>query len=129
MSILTSFLVTWAYTVYLFPDGKAVNLLFSVLCLWLFGAFLLALLLLAATLVTSNYGSLLMTGAVVIVLTLGNITPAAGKYNPLSLTTKNMDLLTNTTQLSSLNVPMGITVMVSICLVSLAVLVFRKKQL
>ena len=70
-----------------------------------------------------------MTGAVVIVLTLGNITPAAGKYNPLSLTTKNMDLLTNTTQLSSLNVPMGITVMVSICLVSLAVLVFRKKQL
>ncbi len=129
MSILTSFLVTWAYTVYLFPDGKTVNLLFSVLCIWLFGAFLLALLLAAATLVKSNYGSLLITGAVIIVLTLGNIIPAAGKYNPLSLATKNMDLITNTIDPSSLYVPMGITVGLSICLISLAIFVFRKKQL
>ena len=69
-SILTSFLVTWAYTVYIFPDGKSANLLFSMFCLWLYGALLLAVLLLAATLVKSSYGSLLITGVVVVLLTI-----------------------------------------------------------
>ena len=129
MSILTSFLVTWAYTVYLFPDGRGENVLFSVLCLWLFGAFLLALLLFAATLVKSSYGSLLITGAVIIVLTLCNVIPAANKYNPISLTTKNMDLITNTIELSSLYFPIGVTAIASVCLITLAVLVFQQKQL
>ena len=128
-SILTSFLVTWAYTVYIFPDGKSANLLFSMFCLWLYGALLLAVLLLAATLVKSSYGSLLITGVVVVLLTILNIAPAIQQYNPLSLAAKNMDLVMQTIEPSSLFPAIGVTVLATVVLLFAAVVIFRKKQL
>lgn len=129
LSITISFLLTWVYTVYLFPDGEAVNLFFSVFCLWLFGAFLLAVLLFAATLVKSNYGCLLITGAVAVVCMLVNIIPAAHKYNPFSLVTDNMDLVTNTAEISSLYYAMWISGILSLIFIASSILIFRKKQL
>ena len=107
-SILASFLVTWGYTVYLFPTDKVNNLFFSVFCLWLFGLALLSLLMFASTLINSNYGSLLLVGVTVVAGMLLNLIPNFHKYNPLSLSTKNMELLTNTVSPSSLSasVPM-----------------------
>ncbi|HHX01041.1 MAG TPA: ABC transporter permease subunit [Firmicutes bacterium] len=128
-SILTSFLVTWAYTVYIFPDGKSANLLFSMFCLWLYGALLLAVLLLAATLVKSSYGSLLITGVVVVLLTILNIAPAIQQYNPLSLAAKNMDLVMQNIEPSSLFPAIGVTVLATVVLLFAAVVIFRKKQL
>ena len=58
-----------------------------------------------------------------------NVIPAANKYNPISLTTKNMDLITNKIELSSLYFPIGVTAIASVCLITLAVLVFQQKQL
>ena len=129
MSITISFLVTWGYTIYLFPGDEVVNLLFSVFCLWLFGIFLLALLMFAAVLVNSNYGCLLITGAGAAACMLCNIIPNAYKYNPLSLATKNMDLITNATEVSSLYSPIWISVVLSIIFIASSVLIFRKKQL
>ena len=128
-SILTSFLVTWAYTVYIFPDGKSANLLFSMFCLWLYGALLLAVLLLAATLVKSSYGSLLITGVVVVLLTILNIAPAIQQYNPLSLAAKHMDLVMQNIEPSSLFPAIGVTVLATVVLLFAAVVIFRKKQL
>jgi len=129
MSIVVSFLVTWGYTVYLFPGGEAVNLLFSVFCLWLFGIFLLALLLFAATLVNNNYGCLLITGAGVVVCMLCNIIPNAYRYNPLSLASKNMDLITNTIEASSLYYCIWVAGIFSLIFIASSVMIFRKKQL
>ena len=128
-SILTSFLVTWAYTVYIFPDGKSANLLFSMFCLWLYGALLLAVLLLAATLVKSSYGSMLITGVFVVLLTILNIAPAIQQYNPLSLAAKNMDLVMQNIEPSSLFPAIGVTVLATVVLLFAAVVIFRKKQL
>jgi len=129
MSIIICFLVTWGYTVYLFPSGEIVNLLFSVFCLWLFGAFFLALLLFASTLVKNNYGSLLITGAVIVVCMIINIIPAAHKYNPLSLITENMSLITNTIAVSDLYYVIWIAGILSLVFLASSVLIFRKKQL
>lgn len=128
-SVVISALLTWVYTVYLFPVDPLSNLVFSIFCLWLFGGFLLAVLLLGATLVRSNYGSLLVTGAGVLILTVLNVIPQAGKYNPTALVTKSMDLVAGTIGLPPLYASLGITAAVTLALIGLAVLVFSKKQL
>ena len=128
-SILASFLVTWGYTVYLFPTDKVNNLFFSVFCLWLFGLALLSLLMFASTLINSNYGSLLLVGGTVATGMLLNLIPNFNKYNPLSLSTKNMELLTNTVSPSSLYNVIGITAIITVTLIVLSILIFRKKQI
>ena len=50
VSLLSSFLLTWVYSSYLFPNDSTSNLLPSVLLLWLFGLFLLGFITLAGTL-------------------------------------------------------------------------------
>lgn len=129
ISIALCFGLTYGYTVYLFPGGLTVNLLFSTFCLWLFGVFLLAVLLLAATLTKNNYGCLLITGAAIVVCMLVNIIPAAHKYNPISLATDNLELITNSIEVSSLYCSILISCLLSLLLVVLSVLIFRKKQL
>jgi ABC-2 type transport system permease protein len=129
VSLLISFIVTWAYTVYIFPDGRSANLLFSVFCLWLYGAFLLAALLFAATLVKSNYGSLIITGVVVVILTLLNIAPAVQKYSPFSLAAKCMDLVAQSIQPTVLYPALVVCAAGVVVLLYAAVMVFNKKQL
>ena len=101
----------------------------ALIYLWLFGAFLLAVLLTAASLVTSSYGSLLTTGAVVVILLMLNIFPSVQKFNPISLVSKNLDLITQTLEVSSLYTAAMVTVFSAAVLLAAGVLVFRKKQL
>lgn len=129
ISIALCFGLTYGYTVYLFPAGETANLLFSTFCLWLFGVFLLAVLLLSATLTKSNYGCLLITGAAAVVCMLVNIIPAAHRYNPISLATDNLELITNSIEVSSLYCTILISFLLSLLFVVLSVLIFRKKQL
>ncbi len=128
-SIALCFGLTYGYTVYLFPGDLTVNLLFSTFCLWLFGVFLLAVLLFSATLTKSNYGCLLITGTAIVVCMLVNIIPATHRYNPISLATDNLGLVTNSIEVSSLYCPILISCLLSLFLVVLSVLIFRKKQL
>lgn len=128
-SIALCFGLTYGYTVYLFPEDETTNLLFSVFCLWLFGLFLLAVLIFSASLTKSNYGCLLITGACVIVCMLMNIIPAVHPYNPVSLTTDNMGLIMNAIARSSLYSAILISCLLSLIFVSLSVLIFCKKQL
>ncbi len=128
-SIALCFGLTYGYTVYLFPAGEIVNLLFSVFCLWLFGVFLLGTLLLCSALTKSNYGCLLSTGAAVVGCLLVNIIPAAHRYNPISLVTDNLGLIKNSVEVSSLHGAILISCLLSLFFLVLSVLIFRKKQL
>lgn len=129
ISIALCFGLTYGYTVYLFPADVTANLLFSTCCLWVFGVFLLAVLLLSATLTKSNYGCLLITGASAVVCMLVNIIPAAHRYNPISLATDNLGLITNSIEVSSLYSTILISCLLSLLFVVVSVLIFRKKQL
>ncbi|HKM42875.1 MAG TPA: ABC transporter permease subunit, partial [Limnochordia bacterium] len=129
VSVLLSSLLTLVYTLYLFPGDQVHNLVFAVFCMWLFGAFLLAVLLSSATLVSGNYGSLLLTGLAAVVLLILNIIPGAAKFNPISLATRNMELAANAIEASALYTAVGITGLAALGLLTLAVLVFRKKRL
>ncbi|WP_425539005.1 ABC transporter permease [Microaceticoccus formicicus] len=129
LSVTISFIITWAYTVYLFPGDRTNNLLFSVFCLWLFGLFLLSLLMFSSTVTNTNYGSLIIVGVTVVIGMLLNIIPSFQKYNPISLSTRNMELLTNTLNPTFLYSSIGVTVIIIIVLMTLSILIFRKKEI
>lgn len=129
ISIGICFLLTYSYTAFLFPADSMFHVLFSTFCLWLFGVFLLAVLLFAATLTKSNYGCLLITGVLIVIFKIVNIIPKVHRYNPISLATDNLRLITNDIPASSLNCTILTACLLSLFYVMLAVLVFRKKQL
>lgn len=129
LSYTAAFIITWGYAIYLFPGDIVSNLLLSVFCLWLFGLFLLSLLLLGATLTKSNYGCLLLTGAVIGVLMFCNIVPNVQKYSPISLAAFNVSLLTNAVAASELLWPIVITSLCASACVIASVLIFNKNQI
>lgn len=129
LSMAISLVVTWTYTIYFFPDGKAQHVLLAAFWLWTFGAFLLAVMLCAATLVVSSYGSLLISGAAVVTLMILNVIPAVQKYNPLSLAGRNMDLVTGNIGPASLVPALIITLVAIPLLILLAAQKSAKKQL
>lgn len=129
VSIIASFIVTWAYTVYMFPAGEVNNLFFSVFCLWLYGSFLLSLLVFSSTLTNTNYGSLIIVGITVVICMLLNIIPNFQKYNPISLSTKNMELLTAALSPNYLYNAIGITVIIIVVLTISSILIFNKKEI
>lgn len=129
LSVVLSFLITWVYTVYLFPDGGANNLLFSVFCLWLYGCFLLAVLMLSSTITRTNYATLILVGLTVVVGMLVNIVPKFQKYNPLSLYSKNMELVAGAINPSNMYVTVGISLGLIVIALILSIVVFRKKQI
>lgn len=124
-----AFLVTLGYTVYLFPEGEVWNLLFSAFCLWLFGVFLLAVLMLGSVIISNTYGSLLFTGAVLVLCMLLNMIPAVHKYNPFILGAENVALIQNTVKAGDFYGAAGVAGAAVILAVAGAVLLFRKKQL
>lgn len=129
VSVALSFVITWGYTVYLFPDDGTSNLLFSVFCLWLYGSFLISILMFSSTIVTTNYASLILVGLTVVTGMLLNIIPRFQKYNPISLSTRNMELVGGTISPNDLYLTIGITTAIMIILLILSVLIFRKKQI
>lgn len=121
--------VTYGYTAYFWSIDGIHNILFALFCLWLFGVLLLAFIMLGGVLFNNNYGSLLFTGGFVVVLFLLNIVPKLQEYNPISLVSQNMALLTNGMATSDFIEPIvisGIIIMFSICS---AILIFNKKEI
>jgi ABC-2 type transport system permease protein len=83
----------------------------------------------ASTLVKNNYGCLLITGAFLVVLIILNMIPGLQKFNPLSLATNNVALLTNEVEISKLIFAVVIAIVFSLLLVTASVMVFRKRQI
>lgn len=129
LSLVVSFIITWAYTIYLFPDDQINNLLFSVFCLWLFGAFLFALLMFSSTITNTNYASLIIVGVTVVVGILLNMAQGLQKYNPISLATSNMELLIVTRSPADLYNAIGVTFIMIVILIISSIVSFGKKQI
>ncbi len=117
------------YTAYLFGNGALPNLYYSMLLLWLFGAFLLALLLFASTFAPGSYGGLLATAGALVVLLVLNSFPALARYNPATLASKNAALLSGGAAPADLAATVWVTLGYITALLAASVLVFRKKRL
>ncbi len=126
---VVSALICCGYTQYLFGTFAVSNLAFSLFCLWIFGDFLLALVLFTGTITTGNYGGLLLDLVILGLLLALDAFPKLQKWNPISLASQNASILTKSTLSIDFTVTIWITISATaICLI-LSALTFQKKNL
>lgn len=128
LSILISLLTTYGYTVYLFPKDKVYHLIQSVGCLWIFGLFLLAVIMFVSTLVKNGSSCLLLTAIIICALFTINIAPVVVPYNPLFLASCNNDMLAQNYDFTVVK-SVIVTLIAIVGLIGSAVVVFNKKKI
>ncbi len=128
LSYLLCFLVTYAYTRYFWTNDSVPNLFFSVFCMWIFGILLLAISLLGGVFFKSTYANLLLTGGFIVTLMVLNILPHLQKYNPITLSTNNMSLLTTVKEVTDFLPAIIVSFAMIIVAIVSAIIVFNKKQ-
>lgn len=121
--------VSWAYTAYFWSGDGLNNLIYAAFCLWLYGLFLIASIILGSALFQNTSGVLLFTGGLVVVQFLCNIIPRAEKYNPIYLATKNLQLVNGSVVISETIIPVIITTLLIICFVITSISLFNKKSI
>ena len=122
------FAITYGYNAYFWDNSVAEHLLFSVVCWWLFGLWVIALMLLFSVVSASNTGVFLGTGAIVLGSVLLGMIPKAKKYLPTVLCDGN-SLIYGIAETRDYFPSFIITaVMCIVCFIT-GIAVFNKKQL
>lgn len=129
LSLLLCFGLSAYYTAYYWDLNGFSQILQSVFCLWLFGVFLLAALIFFGAIARSNYGSLLLTGCVVVFLFLLNMLPSLQQYNPIYLLESSQSLITGELVMSDFGNSILVTLLISVLGVVGSVLCFDRKKL
>ncbi len=129
LAYAVSFFTMYGYTVYLFPNDSLQQVFVSVGCVWLFGVFLIALIILGTTITKGNYGGILFTLLVIASFFFVGIIPKVSRCLPLSLVTENMSLINGSLKISELYVPILITITATIASLWTSSYLFRTKQL
>jgi ABC-2 type transport system permease protein len=120
--------ITYGYNAYFWDNSVAQNLLFSVLCWWLFGLWVIALLVLFSSLAKENTGVLLGTGGVVLTCSLFSFIPKVQKFLPTQLTDGN-SLIYGAIEMDKYVPALVIaSAMTLVCFVA-SIPIFNKKQL
>lgn len=128
VSYTLCFAVTYAYTAYFWSMEGIRNIGFSVICLWLFGTMLISIIIFGGVLFRSNYGGLLFTGGIVVVLMLLNIAPKLQKYNPVTLSSGNLSLLNGNMAVADFKWAIIICCTVAIGFIISSIILFDRKQ-
>ncbi len=129
LSYVLALAVTLAYTLYFWGSEPVPHAFLAFVSPWVFGLFLIALLMLGGVLSKNTVGSLLVCGGVVAVLNLVNLAPQVQRYNPVSLASGTLGLL------SKQSVPRDFLPALAVCVVFIgavlvaAVALFNRKQI
>lgn len=83
------FLITYSYNAYFWDNSVAQNLLFSAVCWWIFGLWVISMLILFSSLAKENTVVLLGTGGVVLICSLFSFIPTVQKFLPTQLSDGN----------------------------------------
>lgn len=108
------FLITYVYTIYFWSASDISNLGIAVLSLWVFGVMLIALTIFGGLLFKNTYGALLLTGGVVLVLTILNIFPKIRPFNPMTLVSDSVPLLIGEAFPSDMISAMAVTIVITV---------------
>lgn len=122
------FAITYGYNAYFWDNGIANNLFFSVTIWWLFGVWVICLIVLFSSLLQNNTGVSLCTGGTVVLAYLLSIIPKVKAYSPTVLMNTN-SLLMGVEEIDAHR--KAIVIAVSLCIVCVAVSipVINKRQL
>lgn len=129
ISYILCLAVAYGYTLYFWEMGELQHVFLAFFSPWLYGLFIIQLLILGGTLFKTFVGSLMLTGGTVIVMTLLNISPKLQKYNPISLCGDNTALLSGAKGASDFLPALIICAVLVVALTAVSVVVFDRKQI
>ncbi len=122
------FLVTWLYTTVLWSEDSLNNLIQAALYLWVYGIFLITLIILGNSLFKSSIGTLLFVGGLVIIQFLINIITPIQKFNPIMLASDNLNLIAGNLNNSYFVWSLSITLILIITILILSINIFNKRE-
>jgi ABC-2 type transport system permease protein len=129
LSYVLAVAIHYGYTLYLFKPISVGHLFFSLFCLWLFGAFLLAILLMASVITRGIYGGLFVTAAGLGILLICQTIFRMDTFNPLKLVSENVALLAGKAEFDQLLNIAWITGALILAALILAMAGFKKKSI
>lgn len=129
LCFLVSTFVTYSYSLLFWESYFSTPLAFALCMLWIFGIFLISLVLLGQAITKTASGGLLLSALGVVICMLLTIVPSISTYSPAVLMQNNMALVQESSTIMDCLPAVGITILLIICTVSLTIFIFRKRQL
>ena len=120
--------ITYAYNAYYWDNSIAQSLLFSALCWWIFGLWMISLMTLFSTLSKANTGVLTGTGGVVLGAIILGMIPKLTKYLPTLLTDGN-SLIYGVKEPDEYTAALAVVGVTAIAAFTGSLILFNKKQL
>lgn len=124
-----SFLITWGYTAYYFPDHASPHIFLGFVPLFVFGFFLLSVILFGSAIARNNYTGLLLAVFVYAGLNVVNLFKKAVDYNPITLINKNVAIIQSKSVFGQISPALWISLAAGVFLIFLAIRIFDKKKL
>ena len=120
--------ITYAYNAYYWDNAVAQSLAFSAVVWWVFGLWVIALMVLFSTLSTANTGVLVGTGGMVLASSLAGMIPKLSKYLPTMLTDGN-SLIYGLKESTDYAAALIVTCVTAAASFAVSLTLFNKKQL
>lgn len=120
--------ITYGYNAYFWDNSIASHLFYSAFCYWLFGIWILSLIVLFSSIAQSNSLVLVGTGGSLLVLYLFNMFSSVKKYLPIKLM-NGFSLLTSETTMSDFTPAVLITIIFSMVCIGGSIIVFNRKRI
>ena len=120
--------ITYGYNAYFWDNSIAQNLIFSAICWWLFGIFVISLMTLFSVIANFNTGVLVGVGGIALVSYMLGLIPKISKYLPTFLT-DGASLIYGTAEAKSYVACVVITSVLSLICFAVSVPMFNKKQM
>lgn len=124
-----TYAVTYVYTIYFWPKETTQHIFFAAFCLWLFGIFMIAVVITGGIVLKGVGGCLLFTGGVYVVLMLLQMIPHVAEYNPVQLTSVNMDFITGKREVTEILKALVVTLVMIAGMLTGSCWLFNKKSL
>ena len=122
------FWITYAYNAFYWDNSIAVHSGFAAICYWLFGLWVVSLMVLFSTLSSSNTSVLLGTGGSVLAAYLIGLLPQLESYTPMKLT-ESMSLLTGLQTPDDYVTSIALSAFMIGIFLGLAILLFKKRKI
>ena len=120
--------VTYLYNSYFWDNSIVVHLMLAVGCWWLFGIWVISLMIFFSVVLKSNTGVLSAVGVVIFCMYLLGMTPKIGKYIPTKLMNAS-SILTSMEGTSAYQNTIVITIVLIIVFIFISIPVINKKQI
>lgn len=129
VSYWIGYAAAYGYTALLWNDTNLSNVALAAFSLWIAGFLYLSILMIGCVIFKQTFTIILFTGGIVTLISLFGMVEPIAKFNPLILTSKNVDLISGEAVPAEFMIPAFISVVLSVFGLLIAIQLFNKKQL